>query len=71
MRDTEDMGLIPGSGRAPGEGHGNTLQYSDLNRGQNPMDRVSSQATVHGVTKNQKRLKCLSTTQHVVGRGTG
>ena len=35
------------------------------------MDRVSSQATVHGVTKNQKRLKCLSTTQHVVGRGTG
>ena len=31
-----DMGLIPGSGRSPGEGHGNALQYSYL---ENPMDR--------------------------------
>ena len=52
MRDTEDMGLIPGSGRAPGEGHGNTLQYSDLNRGQNPMDRGTLQASVDGVAES-------------------
>ena len=31
-----DEGLIPGSGRSPGEGHGNPLQYSCLG---NPMDR--------------------------------
>ena len=31
-----DPGLIPGSGRSPGEGHGNPLQYSCL---ENPMDR--------------------------------
>ena len=29
-RDEEDMGLIPGSGRSPGEGNGNPLQYSCL-----------------------------------------
>ena len=29
-RDAEDMGLIPGSGRSPGEGNGNPLQYSCL-----------------------------------------
>ena len=34
--DTGDMGLIPGSGRSPGEGNGNPLQYSCL---ENPMDR--------------------------------
>ena len=42
-----DLGLIPGSGRSPGEGNGNPLlQYSCL---ENPMDRVAWQATVHGV----------------------
>ena len=35
-KDKRDMGLIPGSGRSPGEGHGNALQYSYL---ENPMDR--------------------------------
>ena len=45
-----DMGLIPGSGRSPGEGNGKPLQYSCLG---NPMDRG---ATVHGVTKNQTWL---------------
>ena len=45
-----DMGLIPGSGRSPGEGNGKPLQYSYLG---NPMDRG---ATVHGVTKNQTWL---------------
>ena len=34
--DTRDVGLIPGSGRSPGEGNGNPLQYSCL---ENPMDR--------------------------------
>ena len=48
--DAEDMGLVPGSGRFPGGGHGNPLQYSCL---ENPMDRGAWQATVHGVTKSQ------------------
>ena len=34
--DAEDMGLIPGSGRSPGKGDGNPVQYSCL---ENPMDR--------------------------------
>ena len=42
------MGLIPGSGRSPGEGNGNILQYSCLG---NPMDREAWRATVHGVAK--------------------
>ena len=42
-----DPGLILGSGRSPGERNGNPLQYSCL---ENPMDRGSWQATVHGVT---------------------
>ena len=48
-----DLGLIPGSGRSPGEGNGNPLQYYCL---ENPMDRGTWQATVHGVTKSQTRL---------------
>ena len=47
-----DAHLIPGSGRFPGGGHGNTLQYSCL---ENPMDRGSWQPTVHRVTKNWTR----------------
>ena len=46
-------GSIPGSGRSPGEGNGNPLQYSCL---ENPMDRGAWQATVHGVTKSQAQL---------------
>ena len=45
-----DQGLIPGSGRYPGEGNGNPLQYSCL---QNSMDREAWQATVHRITKSQ------------------
>ena len=52
-----DTGLIPGSGRSPGGGHGNPLQYSCL---ENPMDGVDWQATVHGVAKSQTLLKLLS-----------
>ena len=44
-----DTGLIPGSGRDPGEGSGNPLQYSCLG---NSMDRGAGQATVHGVLKH-------------------
>ena len=43
-----DTGLIPGSGRSPGEGNGNLLQYSCLG---SPMDRGAWWATVHGVTE--------------------
>ena len=48
--NTGDAGLIPESGRAPGYGHGNPLQYSCLG---NPMDRGVWQALVHRVTKGQ------------------
>ena len=47
--DIRDMGSIPGSGRSPGEGNGNLLQYSCL---ENPMDRGAWQATVHKVAKS-------------------
>ena len=43
--DKGDAGLIPGSGRSPGEGNGNPLQYSCL---ENPMDRGPWRARVHG-----------------------
>ena len=52
--DIRDTGLIPGSGRSTGGGHGNPLQYSRL---ENPMDREAWRAMVHGVTKSQTRLK--------------
>ena len=51
------MGSIPGSGRAPGGGHGNPFQYSSL---ENPMDRGAWWATVHRVAKNLTRRKQLS-----------
>ena len=44
-----DLGLIPGSGRPPGEGNGNPLPYSCL---ENPMDRGAWWATVHGVAES-------------------
>ena len=44
--DIKDVGLIPGSGRSPGGGHGNSLQYSCL---EIPMARRAWWATVHGV----------------------
>ena len=43
-----DLGSVPGSGRSPGEGNGNPLQYSSLG---NPMDRGTWLAIVHRVTK--------------------
>ena len=47
--DVRDVGSIPGSGRSPGGGHGNQLQYSCL---ENPMNRGAWWATVHWVTKS-------------------
>ena len=52
-RNVGDLGLIPGSGRSPGEVNGNPLQYSCL---ENPMDGGAWWATVHGVTKSWTRL---------------
>ena len=52
-----DLSLIPGSGRSPGGGHGNPLQYSCL---ENPMDRGAWRAVVRGVTKSRTLLKRLS-----------
>ena len=53
-------GLIPGSGRSPGEGNGTPLQYSCL---ENPMDREAWRGAVHGVTKSQTRLKQLNSSR--------
>ena len=49
----ESESSIPGSGRSPGEGNGNPLQYSCL---ENPMDRGAWWATVHGVAKSRTQL---------------
>ena len=51
---TGDEGSIPGSGKSPGEGNGNPLQYSCL---ENPMDRGGWRDIVHKVSKSQTRLK--------------
>ena len=51
--DTRDTGLIAGSGRSPGIGNGNPLQYSCL---ENFMDRGAWWARVHGFAKSQTQL---------------
>ena len=64
-----DTSSIPVSGRSPGEGNGNLLQYSCL---ENLMDRGAWQARVHGVirvrhysaTKNKTRLQGLLSDYH-------
>ena len=48
-----DAGLIPGSGRSPGEGNGNPLQYSCP---VNPKVREASWAIVHGIAKSWTQL---------------
>ena len=52
-----DLGSIPESGRSPGEGNGNPLQYSCL---ENPMDGGAWWAEVHGVAKSWTRLSDLT-----------
>ena len=56
--NTTEVYSIPGSGRSPGKGHGNPLQYSCL---ENSMDRGAWQAAVQGVAKRWTQLKRLST----------
>ena len=56
--DTADSDLIPGSGRSPGGGNGNTLQYSCL---KNPMDRGAWQASPNSHKKSEMATR-LSTT---------
>ena len=46
--NAEDLGSVPGSGRSPGEGNGNPLQYSYPG---NPMNREAWWTTVHGVAR--------------------
>ena len=55
--DIRDVDSIPGSGRSPGGGHGNPLQYCCL---KNSMDREAWWATVHGDAKHWIRRKLLS-----------
>ena len=68
--DTGDAGSIPGSGRAPGGGHGNPLQYSCQD---NPMDRGPWWATAHGVAESDKteseHIHCLFSV-HLFGWGS-
>ena len=49
-RDSGNTSSIPGSGRSPGKGNSNPLQYSCLG---NPMDRGAWRATIRGVAKSQ------------------
>ena len=51
--NARDLGSIPESGRSPAGGHGNPLQYSCV---ENPMDRGTWQAAVHGVAKSWTQL---------------
>ena len=52
--DLKDMGSITGSGRSPGGGNSNPLQYSYL---ENLIDRGARRATVYGVAQSQTGLK--------------
>ena len=56
--DARDVGSIPGSGRSPGVGNGNPLQYSCLG---NPIDRGAWQAIVHRVANSLARLQLTLT----------
>ena len=53
----QSLGLIPGSGKSPGEGNGNPLQYSCL---ENPMEGGAWWAMVHGVAKSRTGLSDFS-----------
>ena len=51
--NAEDLGLILGSGKSPGEGNGNLFQHSCL---ENPKDRGAWWAILHGVAKSWTQL---------------
>ena len=57
-RSAGDLGSIPGSGRVPGGGNGNPLQYSCP---KNPMVGGTWQATAHGVAKSRTQLSNFTT----------
>ena len=59
--DPGDPASIPGSGRSPGEGNGNPIQYFCL---EDPMDREAWQAPVHGVLKSRTQLSDFTFTFH-------
>ena len=59
--EVRDADSIPGSGRSPGEGNGNPLQYCCL---ENPMDGGAWWAIVHGVVKSWTRLSDFAFTFH-------
>ena len=59
--DAGDVGLIPGSGRSPGGGHGNPLQYSCL---ENPIEREAWRVTVHGVKKESDMTEHVCAHSH-------
>ena len=65
-KEVRDLGLIPGSGRSPGEEHGNPLQDSCL---ENAMDRGAWRAAVPGAAQSQTRLKQQHST-HSLSLGT-
>ena len=71
-KESTDSGSIPGSGRSPGKGNGNPLQYSCL---KSSNDRRAWQASVHGITKNQTQLSdwashaCLRKEKEASGKG--
>ena len=54
--DIRGVGSIPGSGRSPGGGHDNPLQYSSLG---NLVETEAWQATVHEVTKSRTDRKSV------------
>ena len=61
--DPGEAGSIPGSGRPPGEGNGNPLQYSHL---ENPMERGAWWAIIHTVAKSRTQTKRLSRYTHAL-----
>ena len=63
--DVRDVGLIPGSGRSPGEGHGYPLQCSCL---ENRMDREAWGATVHGGHKESDVTEVTETRMHNISK---
>ena len=63
--DARNVGLIPGSGRSPGVGNGNLIQYSCQ---ESSMDRGAWGATVHGVAKSQTWLNIHAPTYFIYSR---
>ena len=58
-----DSDSVPGSGRSPGKGNGNPLQYSCL---ENPIDRGAWLATVHGVEESLTQLSTHALMEEVI-----